>query len=71
MNFLYGSIMFLVGLMAIVAFLPVYNEVISIIPYSGVVIMMCGVMVLLLVVGLVYRLYADTVFTGTGGGGFQ
>ncbi len=67
MNFLYGFIMFFIGLITIVAFLPMYNEVISLIPYSGIVITLCGVMVLLLVVGLIYRLYADSVYTGTGG----
>lgn len=62
MNFLYGLITFLIGLIVIVAFLPMFNELISLVPYTGIVISMLGVMVLLIVVGLIYRLYVDTVY---------
>jgi hypothetical protein len=68
MNFLYGFIIFFVGLITLVAFLPIFNEVVGLLPFSGLVVALCGVMVLLLVVGLIYRLYTDSVFGESTGG---
>jgi uncharacterized membrane protein YhhN len=68
MNFLYGFIMFFIGLISFIAFLPIFNELVSILPYDGIVVVMCGVMVLLLAIGLVYRLYVDSTMTNYMGG---
>ena len=73
MNFFYGLVVFLVGLVTVVALLPVFGELATVLggTMSTTVMVLIGGMVLLIVIGLIYNLVMDASPNDMGGNSYE
>jgi len=72
MNFINGFVIFLVGLVTVVALLPVFGEIAGVLgnTMSSTVMVLVGAMVLLIVIGLIYNLVVDSAPNDVGGNSY-